>query len=320
MTTLTLGDFEFARYEIPQSISFGAEQKLNVHQLVGGTRVIDVLGPIPRNPAWTGWFVGQNALARARYLKGLCEAGNPQALTWGEMAYTVVIRSVECDYRLAWRIPYSIACEVVSDDTAPITAAPSPSPEQLVGDDMASATALAARLGNPALTSAVAKVSAALASIKTFVGKAQSEIRTALQPIADARAVVGELLNEASSTLAVTGQLASINGLLPNPVSDFVNRIALSSEAAATSGILADLDSRLARMDANILAVGTGTKTITTGSGTLFGIAANEFGDARAWTAIAQANNLTDPQIAGIVTLVVPPKPASADSTGILNA
>ena len=45
MIALTLGGVVFADFEIPDSINFGGEQVLSVHQLPGGTRVIDALGP-----------------------------------------------------------------------------------------------------------------------------------------------------------------------------------------------------------------------------------------------------------------------------------
>jgi hypothetical protein len=320
MTTLTLGDLEFARYEIPQAMPFGTEQKLNVHQLVGGKRVIDVLGAIPRNPTWSGWFVGSQALARARYLKGLCEAGKPLSLKVDELSMTVVIHTVECDFRQAWRIPYTVTCEVVSDDTAPITDRPSPSVDQLVSDDMTSSTSLAAGLGIPSLTSAVSSVSTALANVKTFVGAAQSQIQSVLAPIAAARVVVGSLLNQASTTLAAVGNLSSLNGAIANPVSDFVNRLSLTSTNAANSGILAQLDKNLARMQANISAVNSGTASVTLGGGNLYQLAAAEYGDPMAWTTLAQANRVTDPTLSGITTVVVPPKPSAAQSTGILNA
>jgi hypothetical protein len=55
-TTLTLGDFTFARYEIPERIPFGGDQQLNVHKLVGGVRVIDALGADPMPIEWSGFF------------------------------------------------------------------------------------------------------------------------------------------------------------------------------------------------------------------------------------------------------------------------
>ena len=55
-TVLTLGDFEFARYEIPEQITFGGDQRLVVHELVGGTRVIDAMGRADAPLEWSGLF------------------------------------------------------------------------------------------------------------------------------------------------------------------------------------------------------------------------------------------------------------------------
>jgi hypothetical protein len=43
-----------------------------------------------------------------------------------------------------------------------------------------------------------------------------------------------------------------------------------------------------------------------TAGGNLFAIAAAELGDATQWIRIAEMNNLTDPMIQGVVTLVLP--------------
>ena len=72
-------------------------------------------------------------------------------------------------------------------------------------------------------------------------------------------------------------------------------------------------------MVTNIGAVSSGSSTLTVGGGNLYTIAADRFGDPMAWTALAQANKITDPQVAGITTLIVPPSPTVA-SGGVLNA
>jgi len=46
---------------------------------------------------------------------------------------------------------------------------------------------------------------------------------------------------------------------------------------------------------------------ITVAGGNLFALAAQYLNDATQWIRIAQANNLSDPQLAGVTTLVVPP-------------
>lgn len=47
-------------------------------------------------------------------------------------------------------------------------------------------------------------------------------------------------------------------------------------------------------------------RSLTTTGGTLFHVAATELADATQWNRIAQANNLSDPILTGIVTLRIP--------------
>jgi hypothetical protein len=46
--------------------------------------------------------------------------------------------------------------------------------------------------------------------------------------------------------------------------------------------------------------------TITVVGGNLFSVAAQYLGDATQWIRIAQANDLSDPVLSGVVTLVLP--------------
>ena len=200
--TLQLGDFTFARFEIPENIPFGASQKLNVHTLVGGTRVIDALGKVPVNPGWSGWLIGENAIGRARYLKTLTEVGKPVKLSWSEFAYTVLVSAFNADFRRANRIPYQISFEVVSDDTATIDQAPPPSAEQLVSDDLKTATGLGALIGDSTLSSLIVTVSNAVRTVGSFASSPANAIAALGIPIGAARVQVGTLLAGANNVLA----------------------------------------------------------------------------------------------------------------------
>lgn len=48
-------------------------------------------------------------------------------------------------------------------------------------------------------------------------------------------------------------------------------------------------------------------QVITVAGGNLFALAAQYLGDATQWIRIAQANQLSDPQLEGVNTLVIPP-------------
>ena len=47
-------------------------------------------------------------------------------------------------------------------------------------------------------------------------------------------------------------------------------------------------------------------KTIIVTGGNLFQIAATELADATQWIRIAQLNNISDPMLVGVVTLIIP--------------
>ncbi len=53
-------------------------------------------------------------------------------------------------------------------------------------------------------------------------------------------------------------------------------------------------------------------RTITIAGGNLFKIAAEQLNDATQWIRIAQLNNLSDPMITGVVTLLIPELDANA--------
>lgn len=49
------------------------------------------------------------------------------------------------------------------------------------------------------------------------------------------------------------------------------------------------------------------TSSVIVSGGNLFALAAQYLQDATQWIRIAQANNLSDPQLTGINTIVIPP-------------
>lgn len=60
----------------------------------------------------------------------------------------------------------------------------------------------------------------------------------------------------------------------------------------------------------------TNKKTITVVGGNLFKIAQEQYGDATQWAAIADANGLTDPQLSGMQTLIIPSASMAANYAG----
>jgi hypothetical protein len=115
MTELSLGSVIFRRFEVPAGINFGGQQRLNVHRLSNGSRVIDLLGADDADIAFAGTFSGPDAAIRARTVDQWRVTGVILPLTWDSFFYSVILRSFRADYRNRSWIPYRAACTIVPD-------------------------------------------------------------------------------------------------------------------------------------------------------------------------------------------------------------
>jgi len=288
--------------------------------MLGGVRDIQALGTDPRPIAWSGQFFptqdGQSALDRALTLSQMKDAGQPLTLSWDELYLTVYIRSFEPDYRFA-RIPYKIVLEVLQDLTAPVYADADPDADDVINGDLDSSNTLTSSIGDSTLSGLMGTVSSAVSSVSTFVGAAQSTVASVLQPLNAAAQRVMSLVASTDSTLASVGVPA---GVLPGvPLATNVAVFTAQLNASNLQPQLLQLTGLLGRMATNLGQVNSSVRTVTVGGGNLFDIASKEYGDPTAWTQIANANNLTDPTLSGISTLVIPPY-NNGTSGGILSA
>jgi hypothetical protein len=166
--SLTLGPVAFAGFELPSSITLGGRQRLAIHRLPGGLRIIDALGPDPADIAFSGIFTGPDAADRARLLDVLRVAGTALPLAWDAFLYTVIIERFEADYRSPWWIPYRLSCSVLRDEAAVLVTAAAELAPAITSDLLAAgsfATAASAAIATPGATTAgtVAYASAQLA-------------------------------------------------------------------------------------------------------------------------------------------------------------
>ena len=104
-----LGPVVFQDFEAAAGIAFGGQQRLVVHTLPGGVRVIDALGRDDAEITVAGTFSGQDATLRARLLDELRVSGATLPLTWDVFFYNVVIRDFQADYRNGYWIPFRLA-------------------------------------------------------------------------------------------------------------------------------------------------------------------------------------------------------------------
>jgi hypothetical protein len=140
---LILGSYSFTDYSLPEHVTLGGEQKLIVHKLPGGDRVIDAMGPDDSDITWHGRFQRQDATEVAVALDGARKQGKQLSLTVGSQNYNVVIKSFNWDYERAYQILYHICCTVVPQQAGNNVA----SLDSLVSDDLTSANSGVSGLG-----------------------------------------------------------------------------------------------------------------------------------------------------------------------------
>jgi hypothetical protein len=161
--TLTLGNITFSDLEVPERMPWGGEQQLVIHKHVGGARTIDAMGPDEAPIEWSGWFLGPNAVARAQTVDAMRISGLPQTLTWSGFTYQVIVRSFQPVFERFYQIPYRIVCEVIQNNTQPITSSATPPIDQSIDDDNAAADSLVISIGDSPLSVLMAVVDSLIA-------------------------------------------------------------------------------------------------------------------------------------------------------------
>lgn len=304
---LKLGNFQFRDLEVPESIPFGGTQKLAMHDLVGGTRVIDSMGAFCGPVEWSGWLLGKDALARARQLDDLRERGASLLLQWSEIYYAVVIRDFRADFQRAYKIPYKIVCEVASDLSKFAGSDAGQSIDRQIKSDAAAVTDMGSAIGDGALSGLIDSANSAIDTVASFANAAQATLNNVLQKVTAVRDRAQALVASANSELM---KVATLGGVLPNnPLAQQVAKLSGQINSALSLPVLVQLDRVAGRMQMNIASVYKSAKHVVTAGGDLMKLAAKEYDDAMAWTSLAKANPelLWDPQIQGVRTLIVPP-------------
>ena len=187
--SLTLGPVAFAGFELPSSVTLGGSQRLAIHRLPGGVRVIDALGPEPSDITFSGIFSGPDAAERARLLDTIRVSGMALPLAWDAFLYTVILARFSADYRSPWWIPYKISCTVVRDEAAAaintiLDLGSTISADLLsagtLGGSAVSAVAAAGAMviGTPAYAAAQTAIASTLSGITTEIATTEPALRT----------------------------------------------------------------------------------------------------------------------------------------------
>lgn len=143
---LTLGGVPFRDMEVPEKIRFGGQQRVAVQNLIGGGRVVEVLGIDDGKISFSGIFSGGDAVGRVQMLDAARALGASLPLAWDGFFYTVIIEEFSAEYRKTNLIPFSVSCVVVSDPLATLAEMTSPV-TNLIGNDLSLAGAFSGQAG-----------------------------------------------------------------------------------------------------------------------------------------------------------------------------
>jgi hypothetical protein len=325
-TTLNLGGIQFSALEIPSEIPWGTSQTMAVHKFPGGDRTIDAMGPDYKPPSWSGLFFGSDAFSRASALEAMAASGQQQTLTFGGKTFTVIVSDFSAVFHRLYEMPYHITCEVVADQSSPVSSSSVPSTDDALNDDLGLAQGYATLLAAQAtqanaaaigsLQASIASVATAMAAVTTFVGASPGTVASVLQPLAAAQSQTTALIGSTDTSFgSLSGFSGMTGGAQPSILIAAMNS---GQNNLAQETTLWNLAAVLGRMSANLNAVNGSPNTVATAGGNLFQIASQEYGDPSDWTAIATANGLVDPFIQGNQVLTIPLAPG--ESGGILNS
>lgn len=201
--TVTLGDFEFQNFELPERMPFGGDHQLTVHKLPGGARVVDAMGPDPVDISWSGIFLGGNALLRAQTVDAIRVAGQPVLLSWRNFLYLVVVRSfTPMDKQPGW-VPYSISCTVLEDQSQPAQVSLLSVAEQVYAD-VNSVLGLVSVVTNGPTAPTDATVAAQTALTGNQIKSGSTDQATAVASLQTAQAALQAARDAAGTTLDAT--------------------------------------------------------------------------------------------------------------------
>jgi hypothetical protein len=214
--SVLLGPVILRGFEVPEQILFGGGQRVAIHELIGGGRVIDSLGAAAEAIVFAGIFSGPDAALRMQSLDAARVAGITLPLSWDSFSYSVIITELSASYRKSWWVPYNLRLAVVEDPVSAIV----PIAVQ-AALDIASAGDFA-QIAGISLTSVSPSSTASLS--------------TALTGLQSAIAIAGNQISSVNTTLTGTGTMLVPTGMAA--LSEAADSCAAQANALAAQAYL----------------------------------------------------------------------------------
>lgn len=198
---LQLGDFDFVGFEEPVAINFGKEQAAYKHILIGGGRVIDLLGAGDPDITWSGYFTGAQAEFRARFLEGLTKAGQPLLLKTSQFVRQVVITKFTYGFHFVFPISYTITVMVIQDETLPVNFIVPGDLTDTVLSAIIQAQDIAILINNPSVISALALALIAAQQAAPFSTASNVQLNAALSAAQNAQMAISAAIAQTETSL-----------------------------------------------------------------------------------------------------------------------
>jgi hypothetical protein len=196
-----LDGFVFEGFEEPYEVIFGKEQASCKHILIGGGRVIDLMGAGDPDITFSGYFTGFQAPLRAQFLNTLCNQGKTLILRTNIFVKDVVITKFTFGQHEIWPIQYTITLQVVQDKTLPINFAVPGDLTITTLEYLFQAQAIAAEIADGSITGALAAAIAAAEAAAPFDGAANSAISAALSAAQNAGSIVNTAIDATENSI-----------------------------------------------------------------------------------------------------------------------
>ena len=298
---LAIGPVQFLSQETPQNLSFGLEQILAVHDYIGGSRVIQTMGPRAKDISWEGRWRGSSAYVdgQSRSLTKLAATGQVTTLAWLTYAFDCVVREYIPDWKHQFRSDYKITVSVLRDKsgTYAATSGSSDINSQVVSLYNSSRSSFSSLTTNYPSVPPTAQQTSLLSSIQSGMSALGQGLAAAAQAGGLASAIA----------LGNAGVILSVLGTLIPTIQSYVGTL-----GNAPAQMLIDAQTLLAGVtliQKNLLA-GQAAVTIVVFGGSLYDVASKYYGNPSFAQAIAQAQtppllNLRLPPTA--TTLILPP-------------
>jgi len=246
-TPVLLGGFAFTSWGIPERINGGGRQRMVVHQLIGGTRVVDVMGWEPDQIRFAGRLRGSAAMLNARLVETLARSGNATVFSYWTNRYQVVVDSFSWSFQRYYEIPFEICLTVVADLTQQVWQAAADTLDDLFGADLVTASAAAVSL--PTVASGLAQVSTTQATLGTLQGAGAAT----LLPLANnvgttlttAQAVQATLDNGLPAAAAGGVVAGGDPGVLASSLSQQTSNMQMLASATQVSAVLTRMQNNL---------------------------------------------------------------------------